>query len=226
MRCDQVSESGTAAVQKIDKAIVDLYYEKLNKETESVGYHLNRDIEFTKELLHGLLVNEKRYGYQACPCRIASGDEERDLDIICPCDYRDPDLAEFATCYCALYVTTAVLDGKKKVEPIPERRPPEKQKIRIKADSVEATPAKPEPVNAVDTEPAMAGPVNTVKTEPVMAGPATNIGRPMSQGMPLANSLSFPIWRCKVCGYLCARNEPPDVCPICKVKKERFERFM
>jgi ferredoxin-thioredoxin reductase catalytic chain len=39
-------------------------------------------------------------------------------------------------------------------------------------------------------------------------------------------ALPLPVWRCKVCGYLCAREEPPEVCPICKVKKERFERFM
>jgi rubrerythrin len=36
----------------------------------------------------------------------------------------------------------------------------------------------------------------------------------------------MPVWRCKVCGYLCARDEPPEVCPICKATKERFERFM
>jgi rubrerythrin len=28
-----------------------------------------------------------------------------------------------------------------------------------------------------------------------------------------------------VCGYLCAREHPPGVCPICKAKRERFERF-
>lgn len=39
-------------------------------------------------------------------------------------------------------------------------------------------------------------------------------------------TLSMPVWRCKVCGYLCAREGPPEVCPICKAKKERFERFM
>jgi rubrerythrin len=33
------------------------------------------------------------------------------------------------------------------------------------------------------------------------------------------------VWRCRVCGYLCARTEPPEVCPICKVGKERFELF-
>jgi ferredoxin-thioredoxin reductase catalytic chain len=36
---------------------------------------------------------------------------------------------------------------------------------------------------------------------------------------------AYPVWRCKVCGYLCARDNPPEVCPVCKAKKERFERF-
>ena len=33
------------------------------------------------------------------------------------------------------------------------------------------------------------------------------------------------MYRCVVCGYLCAREEPPAVCPICKAKKDRFEEF-
>lgn len=33
------------------------------------------------------------------------------------------------------------------------------------------------------------------------------------------------VWRCKVCGYLCARTGPPETCPICKVSRERFEEF-
>ena len=76
----------------------------LSEEAESGGYHLNPDEEITLELVKGLLVNEKRYGYRACPCRLASGDKNEDLDIICPCDYRDPDLADYDTCYCGLYV--------------------------------------------------------------------------------------------------------------------------
>jgi Rubrerythrin len=39
-------------------------------------------------------------------------------------------------------------------------------------------------------------------------------------------SLKYPVWRCKVCGYLCARDEPPGICPVCKVSRERFERFV
>lgn len=33
------------------------------------------------------------------------------------------------------------------------------------------------------------------------------------------------VWRCKVCGYLCARDRPPAVCPICKAERDRFEEF-
>ena len=40
------------------------------------------------------------------------------------------------------------------------------------------------------------------------------------------SNLSVPVWRCLVCGYLCGREGPPEVCPICKARKERLERFM
>lgn len=40
-----------------------------------------------------------------------------------------------------------------------------------------------------------------------------------------AGPFPMPVWRCKVCGYLCARDGPPEVCPICKAKRDRFERF-
>ena len=78
---------------------VDLYYQKLKENAEGSGYHLNPDVEFTKSLSRGLIANTRRYGYQACPCRLAAGVKEEDLDIICPCDYRDADVVEFGTCY-------------------------------------------------------------------------------------------------------------------------------
>lgn len=78
---------------------IDRIYEQFKKEAEAGGYHLNPDISFTKDLVEGLLVNEKRYGYRSCPCRLASGNRNEDLDIICPCDYRDPDLTDYDACY-------------------------------------------------------------------------------------------------------------------------------
>jgi ferredoxin-thioredoxin reductase catalytic chain len=159
---------------------IDRLYRKLDREAEAGGYHLNPDEEFTRALVEGLLVNEKRYGYRACPCRLASGDRAEDLDVICPCDYRDPDLAQYGACYCGLYVSSAVVRGEAKALPIPERRPPLEQRAR-----------------------------NAPKREPASL-----------------TALPMPVYRCKVCGYLCARNEPPEVCPICKAKKDRFERFL
>jgi ferredoxin-thioredoxin reductase catalytic chain len=77
-------------------------------------------------------------------------------------------------------VSQAVVNGRKTVGSIPERRLPPEQRGRI----------KPAPL-------------------PVGLG-----------------ALPLPVWRCKVCGYLCARDGPPEVCPVCKAKKDRFERFI
>jgi len=84
---------------EISQEEIDRLYVRLNKEAEAGGYHLNPDVELTKALVRGLLVNEQRYGYWACPCRLASGDKADDLDIICPCDYRDADVLEYDACY-------------------------------------------------------------------------------------------------------------------------------
>lgn len=156
--------------------------ERFAKEAREGGYFLNPDEEMVLDLMEGLGTNQERFGYFACPCRDPDGERAKDLDIICPCDYRDPDLDEFGTCYCALYVSEAVVKGEQKIGSIPERRPvdPDKRAAR-----------------------AMASPDD----------PAT-----FAQA-------KLPVWRCMVCGYLCARPEPPLKCPICFVEKDRFERF-
>ncbi len=61
-----------------------------------------------------------------CPCRLASGDREADRDIICPCDYREPDVKEYGSCYCNLYVSKEWNEGTVPNVPVPERRPIEK----------------------------------------------------------------------------------------------------
>jgi ferredoxin-thioredoxin reductase catalytic chain len=160
-------------VEEIDKL-----YKRLDAEAEQSGYHLNPDAAFTRELVKGLLVNGKRYGYWACPCRLADGERAMDLDIICPCDYRDQDIDEFGNCYCRLYVSAEIKNGRSAAAAIPERRPP-------------SAAAK--------------------TTEPAGKLPWTS---------------SVPVWRCRVCGYLCGREHPPAVCPVCKASKDRFELFV
>ena len=170
-------------------------YQRLQREAEAAGYHLNPDVEFTLALVTSLLTNEERYGYWACPCRLASGDKAQDLDIICPCDYRDADLNEWGACYCALYVSAEIAAGQRQAHSIPERRP-------VNPDErTQAREAKKSQAAA---------------RESAIRNPKSEIRNSQS---------AIPVWRCRVCGYLCAREQPPEVCPICKAKRERFERF-
>ncbi len=105
---------------------VDELYNALKKTQEARGAYFNKDRDLVFELLESLLLNKERYGYMACPCRLACGDKELDKDIICPCVYREPDMAEFGTCYCGLYVSKQVNNNEVVPEYVPERRPPEK----------------------------------------------------------------------------------------------------
>ena len=105
---------------------VEKLYAMLEKAQTAQGYFFNADRERTMELLEALLKNKDRYGYMVCPCRLASGDRENDKDIICPCVYRAPDVEEYGSCYCNLYVSKAWNDGTIDRDFVPERRPPEK----------------------------------------------------------------------------------------------------
>ena len=139
-------------------------------------------------------MNEDRYGYPSCPCRLASGKFEYDRDIICPCDYRDPDVAEFGACYCRLYVNKDVYEGKAELPTVPERRPIEKQsRVYITAASSKEPKAETGQKTAAAKEEAR----------------ATSEPKPK-------------LWYCKQCGYVVFRDDPPYVCPICKAKKEMF----
>ncbi len=172
-------------MSKIPEEKVESIFRRLDADAEKVGYHLSPDTEFVKELIRGLLANEEAYGYWACPCRLADGNRGDDMDMICPCYYRDADIDEYGACYCALYVSDEVKKGEKQLESIPDRRPSYSERKEKKSHPKEEA-----------------------------AGTAPSGG------------LAYPVWRCKVCGYLAAREEAPPVCPICKATKDRFERFM
>ena len=102
---------------------VEKLYEMLKKTQEPKGYFFNNNMAHVNQLLEALLVNRERYGYMSCPCRLASSDREKDKDIICPCVYREPDIKEYGSCYCSLYVSKEWNEGKINSDYIPERRP-------------------------------------------------------------------------------------------------------
>jgi ferredoxin-thioredoxin reductase catalytic chain len=98
----------------------------LAKTQEPKGYYFNKDDDMVGKLLESLLVNRERYGYMCCPCRLSAEDRTKDADIICPCVYREPDVAEYGSCYCGLYVSKEWNKGTVEHIHVPERRPLEK----------------------------------------------------------------------------------------------------
>lgn len=162
---------------------------RAESDARTYGYYLNPNPDFLRDLLEGLRHNEERYGYPSCPCRLAAGRFEFDRDIICPCDYRDPDVKDFGFCYCALYVRKDVFKGVTPVAPIPERRPAEKQN-RAYGATTKTSKAKTSKVTAAGTD-------------------YFPVGKMM-------------LWYCRQCGYVCFREDPPYICPICKAKREMF----
>jgi ferredoxin-thioredoxin reductase catalytic chain len=101
-------------------------YEMLKEKQAAKGYYFNNDKTMVFELLEALLTNKERYGYMGCPCRLMSGNRDHDKDVICPCVYRTPDVVEFGSCYCQLYVSNDWNENKIPHPYVPERRPPEK----------------------------------------------------------------------------------------------------
>jgi ferredoxin-thioredoxin reductase catalytic subunit/ribosomal protein L37AE/L43A len=174
---------------------IDQVHKRAESDAKTYGYFLVPDEELLQGFLEGLKTNEDRYGYPSCPCRLASGILEYDRDIICPCDYRDPDVAEYGACYCRLYVNKDVSEGKKELPSVPERRPQEKQSRAFQAASMPKEAKKEE-------EKAIAAGALKEEEEFVRIGPK--------------------LWYCKQCGYVVFREDPPYICPICKAKREMF----
>ena len=107
------------------------WYDRLKKNAvrnaEKNQMYLCPEPEQLENLIEGLAVNKERYGYPSCPCRISSGILENTLGSFLSLRSSIPDVQEHGACYCALYVSKNVHNGKKPMEPITERRPHEKQ---------------------------------------------------------------------------------------------------
>jgi ferredoxin-thioredoxin reductase catalytic subunit len=163
----------------------------MKRNAKDNGYYVCPDQQLFDDLIDGLAKNTARYGYGSCPCRVASGAKKYDVDIICPCEYRDADVDEFGMCYCGLFVNEKIKNNPSQMGSIPERRPQEV--IDVALAEAEKKPSASEETS--------------------------------NQSKPREKTGVIKVWRCTVCGYLCAREIPPPLCPICKAKSERFEAF-
>ncbi len=174
---------------------IEFVRKRAEADAKTYGYYLTPQPDLLQMFLEGLKTNEDRYGYPSCPCRLATGNLEVDRDIICPCDYRDPDVAEYGACYCRLYVNKAVFESQNLPE-VPERRPIEKQQRAYGLEVGKKTAASEQTQGAPE--------------------------KPKEAAQAKPQQIKKKLWYCRQCGYVVYREDPPYVCPICKAKREMF----
>ena len=70
---------------------------------EENDLRLNDDDRQRKAVIKGLARNKLKFGERYCPCRIRSGDPEKDKEIICPCIFHKEEVEEDGNCHCYLF---------------------------------------------------------------------------------------------------------------------------
>ncbi len=68
------------------------------------GMKLNPDKKIVEAVIKGLLKNKEVHGELYCPCRIVTGDKEKDKEIICPCVFHKKEIKLEKHCKCFLFV--------------------------------------------------------------------------------------------------------------------------
>ena len=94
----------TITKTKIDK---DKFQKAIKTFAENREFQVNPDNEKVNMLIEGVFECEKNHGFKYCPCRLIEKDFEKDIKLICPCNflihetYIDKDDGE---CWCGLFV--------------------------------------------------------------------------------------------------------------------------
>ncbi len=92
---------GPSSIQKIKGQIK--LWEEFTKRNGTIKLNPNKDI--VEKLALGVLNNEERFGLKFCPCRLRTKDKEKDLKLVCPCNFKlQKTWQEKEECWCSLFV--------------------------------------------------------------------------------------------------------------------------
>ena len=73
--------------------------------TEKNDFKINPDPEHVDLIAKGVLENEKKHGLKLCPCRLRDNTRQRDLELICPCNFKMQDTwKNKGMCWCGLFI--------------------------------------------------------------------------------------------------------------------------
>ncbi|MDP1728860.1 MAG: ferredoxin-thioredoxin reductase catalytic domain-containing protein [archaeon] len=76
---------------------------KLQAYADSKNFKLNENEKALDGIITALLRNKQFKGEIYCPCRIVTGDKEKDKEIICPCVFHRGEIELQGKCKCTLF---------------------------------------------------------------------------------------------------------------------------
>ena len=96
-------EKKGAEMSPEEQALFDEILSWVGEYARERGLVLNTDDRQLWAVIRGLVRNRMKHGEKYCPCRIRSGDPEKDRLIICPCSYHEEEIAGEGHCHCNLF---------------------------------------------------------------------------------------------------------------------------
>lgn len=73
--------------------------------TQDNDFKLNPDSWHVDVIIDGVLNNEKKYNLKLCPCRLRDETRQRDLGLICPCNFKIQETwKNKGQCWCGLFI--------------------------------------------------------------------------------------------------------------------------
>ncbi|MHC4870818.1 MAG: ferredoxin-thioredoxin reductase catalytic domain-containing protein [Planctomycetota bacterium] len=76
--------------------------DKYLSENDKIKY--NTDEKTVNAVINGLAKRQNKYGEAYCPCRLMTGDKNKDKDIICPCKFHMQEVTDQEMCHCKLFM--------------------------------------------------------------------------------------------------------------------------
>ena len=67
------------------------------------GFVVNPDVKQAENITRGLIKINAKFGRPYCPCRLRSGDKEKDRAIECPCVFHKDEVSNQGHCHCNLF---------------------------------------------------------------------------------------------------------------------------
>ncbi|MFH1404318.1 MAG: ferredoxin-thioredoxin reductase catalytic domain-containing protein [Candidatus Altiarchaeota archaeon] len=73
--------------------------------TRNNDFKLNPDENHVNMIIEGIISNERKSGLKLCPCRLRDDTRDRDLELLCPCNFKSHETwVTRGECWCGLFV--------------------------------------------------------------------------------------------------------------------------